>query len=412
MSASNKFIIDDTGHKNANAPYAIFHLCYLNDLYIMGLLDTLSAHRKVKPSNVELVVMVDKYISNYKPEILQLADRVITIDLQKLENHSSIYGIKKYAMEWINYIHNKWQCLYFDEYKKILFLDIDTLPVSPLLYNVFTNYTEDVIFSGRTVSPKNCWTTVYYDQHRFHKYKSYDEYNKDIKIHVDASYMLLPPSKKLHADYFQFMSTVDPTDPSIITSGVGSTTIDEKSLLYYITCRTDLTCNLFRPEDDYAVPWVKSYVCDTEKDVIRKSNSLHIFNYRSQIKPFLMPIEFLYPESYIWKLLETRIVSGNKIIKALSIRNALYSYLLSEKESYLKPTFPEAKKHISDILDIIHKNKLTLSDPLFDPMKSYTHIIESFDLLFSYIEHLNKNYEKYDDCCGLIDRSIMDNLLK
>lgn len=404
------FIKNDTGYKNGK--YAIFFLCYLNDHYVIGLLETLYAHRKLlgKDNDIELVVMCDEYISNFKDEIIKYADRVVTINMDRLNGHMDVYGIKKYAMQWIEYIHNKWHCLYFDEYKKILFLDIDTLPVNKKLYNIFTNYKEDIIFSGRAIASSGCLKSVYYNEASISKYSSYEEYNKYNKTHVDASYMLLPPSKKLHDEYYSYMKTIDPLDASLISTGLNASTIDEKSILYYLTSKTNITFNFFKKDDDFAVPWKKAYLCDNLDTVKYKSNNLNIFNYRSQIKPYLMPLEFLHAESYIWKLIEKNIVSKSKLIKALSIRNALYSYLLSKVESYMAPVDDISKSNVGRMVQLLDKNGLTLENPIFNK-QSYNALIKSFDLLFSYIKPINDNYEIYNKCCGLINKNIVRDII-
>lgn len=118
-------------------------LCYHSSFYLSGLLCSLYSHKKLKPNNVELVVMCDSVIYEYKDIIKDFCDQIFAIDMFEIPGVDKTYKENtKYAQPWMNYIINKWQCLKFEKYKKILLLDIDILPVKKSLY---MKYLKDII---------------------------------------------------------------------------------------------------------------------------------------------------------------------------------------------------------------------------------------------------------------------------
>ena len=110
---------------------AIFMLIFGKTHYIVGAVIAATVHRKfMKKNNIymDIVCMVDNIIYEYKDELLKYFDKVILIDLIEIKLHDESKIIDKYS-DWMKYSINKWQALKFDCYKKILFCDIDLLPI-------------------------------------------------------------------------------------------------------------------------------------------------------------------------------------------------------------------------------------------------------------------------------------------
>lgn len=396
------FILDDSGYKEHK--YAIFLLCYGNDYYLMGLLCTLFAHQtiiKESKMDIELVVMCDEYINKYRDYFKMYCDRIVVMNMDVLREHHKLYRNAKYSKKWMNYIINKWHCLYFEEYSKILFTDIDILPTQPSNYNVFTDYSEPYIFCGRKFDGR-CIIHIFHNTHTKGIYKDYYNYIEKGDFFIDAGYILLTPSKKLHDEYFDFVKTIDTTNKNALRQESG---IDEVTLYYFIAVVKDLKYNCIKKEHFPVVPWKSSYMC-APNDVINKNiKNGKIFNYLSTVKPFVKPVSLMWPEEYIWKILENKVVKNNTMAKSLSVRNSLHSYLYLEKKDDSLQIINKSKKH--DIYNLIGKlksKKLNLGHPLFSE-RAFETISRSTPELNSYVEPLNKiddNIDIIKKCCGLI----------
>ena len=399
------FIINDSGQTKKSKKYAIFYLCYRNDYYVMGLLCSLKAHMKLlntfkEGNEIDLVVMCDEYIYNYHDYFKEYCDRVIVINMDLLPEHHKLYKLAKYSKKWMDYIINKWHCLYFEEYQKILFTDIDILPCAPSVYDIFTYYKEPYIFSCRNF--KKCQESKYYSPDLPKtKYASYEDYILQGTFFIDAGFIILTPNKQLHDEYFKFVNKINFTNKNTVSQGSG---IDETSLYYFLSHIKKVDYNCTKKEDTPIIPWDRPITCASEQNVSREVPRGKLFNYLSSIKPFIKPIPLMWEEEYIWKILEKQIITGNKFLKALSIRNALYCYLyLNKKDDSLKIVKKE-KKH--DIYNFINKlkQKMSISDNIFS-QNAYSAIQESYDILFSYTDELNKLNGDEDiiaKCCGLI----------
>ena len=118
-------------------------LSMLKDHYVLGACIAAFTHKQFINKlnlNVKLVIMCDDYIYNkYNNLLKNYFDRVIKIKLvyhHLKSDYQKIYHINnKYT--WINLSLSKWECLQFEEYNKILFLDIDILPIKKKFYNLF-----------------------------------------------------------------------------------------------------------------------------------------------------------------------------------------------------------------------------------------------------------------------------------
>lgn len=109
--------------------YGICTLCIIKDKYVIGACILAYIHKKlIKDLSYDLIIMCDKYIfSKYENLLSFYFHKIIQIDL--------IYVNKEPAR---GYLINKWQCLKLTEYQKILYLDVDILPISSKFYSIFT----------------------------------------------------------------------------------------------------------------------------------------------------------------------------------------------------------------------------------------------------------------------------------
>ncbi|AYV80984.1 MAG: hypothetical protein Harvfovirus12_20 [Harvfovirus sp.] len=398
------FIINDSGYQSKK--YAIFFLCYGNDYYIMGLLCALQAHGKLlekSPQSIELVVLCDEYINNYRPYIAEYCDRIIVIKMDILSEHHKLYKAEKYAKKWMDAIINKWHCLYFEEYKKVLLSDIDILPTNSVIYDIFTKYEEPYMFGCRKFS--GCAETIYYGSLPNRNFKDYYDYVANGNFFIDGGFALFTPNKTYHDEYFDFVQTIDVL--SMKSVGQRYSGIDEITIYYFLVHIKKVTYNCFQESDTAVIPWKTNYGCANMNRIMNKIKRTSLFNYLSTVKPFIKPIPLMWREEYIWKILERDIISGSPFLKALSIRNALYCYLYlnTRQEASLEII---KKNNQFNIINFIKKltKEMSLTDPVFDH-RAYQAISSSEEKLLSYKDQLNLlngDADIVNECCGLIKK--------
>lgn len=398
------FILSDTGSKGSK--YAVFFLCFGSDYYIIGLLCALQAHREILARhkyNVELVVMCDEYIYKFKDQLEKYCDRLVCIKMIALKDHYKATVIEKYASPWLDYIINKWHCLYFDEYEKLMFSDIDMIPASSGLYGLFDKYTAPFVFGGRDYS-KGCWNDVYYGCYNNRKqYSDFYSYTRDGKFYIDASQLIITPSRELHKEYYEFVTKLDYTNKR---SANKYSTIDETSLYYFISNVKGFKYECFRKEDLYAVPWSKSYVCKDQRkvDTATVQNAL-IFNYRATIKSWVKPLPLMWPEEFIWKILEKQVISGDNLLKALSVRNTLQMLLkMYNGDKHLEVINRKQSITIKDLTEKLISDGFNLQKDIFSS-QAYDALNNNIDSLLSLTKQLNNISNDANiirECCGII----------
>jgi hypothetical protein len=268
---------------------AIFMLCMLKDHYVLGACIAAFTHKQFINKlnlNVKLVIMCDDYIYNkYKNLLTIYFDRVIKIDLvyHNLDsNYKKLYHIKeKYT--WINSSLSKWNCMQFEEYNKILFLDIDILPIKEKFYNLFKFNTPAF---HNVLIKKTCLNNKGYNKFTNFSYSDYI-YNKFNKIGtMDGGICLLKPDKKMYNDYIKFANNIYKNGIySIDKSGP-----DETSLFFFFSKKN---INLYDICSDYCfIPW------DYDIKFINKAKAI---NFLSWVKPWQKPLFFCWNEEIMWR---------------------------------------------------------------------------------------------------------------
>ncbi|AYV82759.1 MAG: hypothetical protein Hyperionvirus2_127 [Hyperionvirus sp.] len=396
------FIISDSGYKGKK--FAVFLLCYGSDYYLMGLLCTLYAHQKLVGADIEIVVMCDEYIYKFKEHFEPRCDRIVLMNMDVLQGHHHLYKVEKYSQSWMNYIINKWHCLYFDEYAKILFIDIDILVADESVYDIFTSYSEPYIFSCRKRAPSNCVKRFYYGNFEKKKYKDHYDYTTNGNFFLDGGFVLLTPGKKLHDEYYDFLAGLDFQNKKIISQ---ISTIDEVTLFYFIVHVKNLPFNCIKEADTYIIPWKTNYLCDTKEEFQKYVKQSNAFNYLSEVKPWNKPIPLMWPEEYIWKIIEQRVISGSPFLKALSVRNSLYCYLYLDKnnDKTLQITNKSKRNDVYKFIEILKKKFGSLTNKIFGK-QAYDVIKASMVELLSYKEPLNalgSDVDLVGKCCGVIE---------
>lgn len=193
----NRYLFLKSGKNNSiteteNKNNAIFMLCFLKDHYVLGACIGAFTHRefiKKLNLNIELVILCDDYIYKKFYNLLNLYfDRVINTKFRRFElNENYKYQNKKYG-EWIFLSLTKWECLKYEEYNKILFIDIDILPIRHTFYKLFSFNTPAFHNTG---VKKKCVNNTAYNNFVNFSYKEYIEKYEFINIgSIDGGFVL------------------------------------------------------------------------------------------------------------------------------------------------------------------------------------------------------------------------------
>ena len=339
---------------------AIFTLVFGNENYITGVILSAYIHKKfIKSINldIDLVIMVDDKIYEYKNELLKYFDIVKKIDLLELKlSEKFIYYFKKYS-KFMKYLINKWQILQFEEYNKILFLDSDFLPIKKDFYKIF-NLNTPALFpniSNTYICNNNIIPTNYlmkkHDIEKIKKYKAEQYYNVSLKLNfsIDATIGLFTPKKKLYNEYLDFINKAS------INGYISSecSAVDETSLLLFFAFYKNI--QVYCIDKEYCLsPWY-------HKDY--NLNKVSGINYISLIKPWLKFPFLQWPEEIIWHKIANHAMKKSKIIKNIYINGLLQNLKLLityDIQTNIKKNkyFIELQKILENNTNITYENKI------------------------------------------------------
>lgn len=287
--------------------FAIAMLCMLTDHYVLGALIAAYAHRqfiKLNNLDIDLVIMCDEYLYNkYKDALSVQFDKVVKIELHYFK-HIHVYNMgseKKYG-SWIGYSTNKWQCLRLDEYEKVLFIDIDIMPVDVHFYNIFNMNTPGFhmhySLDERKYKKNNCVDGSLVSD-PLKNVLSYSDYVKNYLISLDGGCVLVKPDKAIYDKYINYLNDIFKDGMFFMEASGG----DETSLFYFYT--------KYLPEKRFY------NICDRYV-VIPWENYLEIknpygYNFLSYIKPWLKPKFLMWKEERIWRNLYDRMEKNDDI---------------------------------------------------------------------------------------------------
>ena len=285
---------------------AIVMMCILNDKYITGAIINVLHQRAMlgKSSTVEFVIMVDSFINkNYNKLLSQYFDKVYLIDLYHIANGNFFKTVhkgyeKKYGI-WMGYSTNKWQCLNLIEYDKVLFLDIDILPVDKKFYELFTFNTPAIHIHNQFIQKKcvsNSESVTMRDERiTSQTFKQFIKNNKIEQVgSLDGGILLLKPNKTIFNLYSNFIKE-EFKDSGLIS--FPNSGVDETSLYYFLhQIAKKERSKIYSICSNYAfVFW------DKERAVSREeSKGIYALNYLSFVKPWLKPITLCWKEEMIW----------------------------------------------------------------------------------------------------------------
>lgn len=372
---------------------AIFMLLMLSESYLVGacingLVQKYMLKKAGLNKNVDVVCMCDQYMYNYEPVLKNYFDRVVEIKLLKIKSKAYF---KKYE-SWTEYALNKWHCLQYDEYDKIYFTDIDVLPRSIKLYDVFNIPTP--AFMLRTPA----WLRIdckkgyeQFDKKRITKRNlgtklitNHSEYNKIInsfKYSLDGGFLLIKPDISDYNNFFDWIKQLAQSGKVIPPIW---TTIDETGLLYYYMVNRKQIyriCDQFcvSPGSDWytspkkAIYKLKSNKILSDKDkkcgmqFLKKSRKVaYSYNFISGINPWQKPLILMWKEEYIWHILAQQVTLITPVLKNINILDNLQVY--KQAIDYIEGTqnkeepvnFDHVNSVVKKFMKILDKNSDTL----------------------------------------------------
>ena len=322
-----------SGSNNNLLPYAVVCLCMLKDHYVIGACICAFVHKymiSLQEKKIKLVVMCDDYIYTKWNDVLQkYFDEVIKIDLIPY-GVSDKYQYSKTKYDWMQYAPNKWQCLKFIKYSKILFCDVDILPIDTKFYEIF-NYQTPAIYAAYPylnseqiqLKKNNCKNGHEVEiKNSFNSYSQYINDNTRPIGSLDGGLILLQPNMDTYEKYLKFLSDIyDRGSYSIFNSGT-----DETSLFYYLSKHT----KLYNICKTYAViPW---------ESTLNDVKNAQGYNFLSFIKPWIKGRIYQWDEERIWSDLFDAMVKDktieNKKLEKLYNEQILMQYT---KFNQMKP---------------------------------------------------------------------------
>ncbi len=361
-------------------------LLFGNGLYLPGACISAYLHREfINKYNydIKLVVMVDEKIYEYKKELEKYFDEVIKINFFEVKLNQKYFVIEKYS-KWMKYLINKWQILKLTNYKKVLFIDIDILPIDKDFYKVFENRTpgflsQGVLKNNEIIEPKDMITNSNLNEIELNMNTCY-KFSNNLNRSIDAGFVLLEPDIQLYNEYFKFIKECagDNGYISLHTSG-----IDETTLLIFFMFYKKIP--VYSISYQYAViPWEK---LNYNKNKVKGVNFLSLY------KPWTLLPMLQWGEQNIWHKIGKKAFIKSNIVTEIYVKNLL---LMLENliNNYEKISI---KKNCPYNLEGISKNRL-----MFDKIKN----LMKKDLTYENIKEimdLSKEIHKYMDKSSMID---------
>ena len=325
--------------------YAIVFLCMLKEHYVVGACITAYIHKcfiKQLSMNIKLIIMCDDNIYDKYNHLLKLYfDRVVKLKLEYFPLSNKYNFAKEKYISWVSYATNKWQCLKFDEFNKILFLDIDMLPSKLEFYDIFRLNTPAVFPDKIARKIDTCNTLLNYDTGT--SYADYVNNKFNFCGSIDGGIVLLSPSKKLYRQYKKFTH-------DIYKNGIYSrheSFPDEMSLFYFLSKQPGnaiyTICRKYS-----VIPW----------DFPDEASGALLYNFNSFYKPWIKGFAIQWDNERIWHYIYD-ILPYNETLDKLyndSIRDHYNNTFLT-----LEPNIQKKRYNLNEVdlkkLDAINVNK-------------------------------------------------------
>lgn len=319
-----------------NKKNAIFMMCIINELYVIGACIVSYCHRKLLNScnlknSIDLVIMCDSKIYDKFHDLLALPiffDRVEKIDIRHFEDSPKYKYAKHKYSSWMGASLNKWQILQYDEYDKIMFADIALLPVDAKLYDLFSKKTPGFFMREPVIDVNACTNgNTITDKNRHHVYDtnsniSYNDYLANSERYGTAHgfIMMLSPSKAMYEKYVKMTDDIYKDGiHSIYDSGP-----DETSIFYFYmkenVDRYDI-CH-----ENATIPW-------DEPNLINYSTA---YEFSTLFKPWIKPKVMSWHEEMLWRDIYELIVTKNINYDLNKLKSVFKTTMIDTYKKYVE----------------------------------------------------------------------------
>lgn len=398
----------------SNKKYAIVYLLFGKDLYIIGACINAYVNRILTKNRKEfdLIVMVDKNLMIYQDILHKFFDRVEEIDMFEV-NLSKDFADnlnKRYTTGTSKLYANKWHCLKFTEYDKILFLDIDLLPVSEKFYSIFDFPTPALDLNITSNVAKPITGNIVKHEDFLPKNITIDKklIPKKLNYVINGGIVLISPKEGDFAKYMSYIKS-DFQDQEVYAP-YGKFP-DETSLTLFYTSIKKQDINVI-PLNYTTLSWFS--------DKTKLAHDAYAYNFLYEIKPWVIPLAMCFDEEIIWLWLAKKVYKKDKILKKIygvSLVRTIVKYIESKKTD----DFPFNKRcdknpKIKDLCDkgfelandkeIIKLVKSNLTKNDYENMdKNIWRKIRKIVNIFNNLEM--KQWKNY----GLLNEKVMDHFL-
>lgn len=375
--------------------YAIAMLIFKNKNYISGSIISAYVHKKyiIKNNlNIDLIVMVDDSIYEYKNELLKFFDKVKKINLLELKLAEKYDYSIKYS-QWMKYTINKWQIMQYEEYDKILFLDPDFLPLTEKFYEIFDFRTPAVTTKKMCEKGEEIPKTFFMDETDVEKIinepvESYHDIATKLTSSINATCIMLKPNISLYKEYITFIKE---TSVNGFTSTYESG-IDETSLLLFLRYYKDMPVYCI-PRIFSVTPWY-----DKDYDV----NNIYGLNYVSFIKAWTRLPMLQWAEENIWHIIAKNALKHTKPVTEIYVNGLLENLEnfasdyknLTKKSGYNLDVLIHQKNKILPLIHYLKNNKNLKYNKVQD-IEKIKKIMDSSKYIHSFMKKKYIfNYEK------------------
>ncbi|VBB18261.1 putative transferase [Yasminevirus sp. GU-2018] len=334
---------------------AVFMMCIVNDQYVLGACIAIYCHRKMLEKaglkeQTDLVIMCDEKIYDTYQHLLRgdpFFDRVEKIDIRTFQDAKTYnYSKIKYS-SWIGASLNKWQIFRYDEYRKIMFVDVALLPVSPDFYKLFDKPTPLLIMRKDVLNdPKDLYCSdgqkIDYERR---KDISYDTYLQKEGVYgtIHGNLVIIEPSMETYNEYVKLTDDIYKDGIySIYKSGP-----DETSLYYFLMKKGYDVFSICH--ENATIPWDEHILIDISKG----------YEFSSMFKPWIKPKILCWPEEVLWRdiyeiivkrliKLESNQNNGSKTGRSDQLRTLFKDTMLDTYMKYMKADQRTKVKNFND----------------------------------------------------------------
>jgi alpha-N-acetylglucosamine transferase len=269
-----------TGGSQPNE-YAYVMLLFRNEQYAEGVI-TVAKSIRLTGSKHDIVCMITPDISDSCIQRLT-SHGIIVVPVPYLEYKTAPYKSEKQKARyghWIGVSYTKWNALTLTQYKKVLFIDADSLVLKNVdhLFEKKTPASVFVRYRGDR-RPANPWTNAY------HTPKTIEENIKKRAWLIDGSLVLLTPNSNHYEMYKTMMEEMQPWST---TSPSGA---DESSLCYFMSLyNKGPKVSWTHLSEEYSCSW--NVQCDQKKS--------YIANFVGAVKPWERDLRTEFPDTAMW----------------------------------------------------------------------------------------------------------------